>query len=506
MSSEVLCKVLIVDDEILIRQGIKHYIHWEREGFEIVGEASNGQEALDIIEAKRPHIVITDMVMPIMDGEELTRVIKTAYPEIEVIVLSSFGEYNYVRSTFQSGVADYILKPKLEAEGLLHVLKAASSRIPSLRISAREPSLPFSPEQTLDRLLNGYEVADQDMDMAERTFPHARYVLAGIEPESAKGDWEKFVRNKLPLTVIYPLKPFSSTATYILNAGQAEMDQCSAVMQAFTQEVPEACFLLSPAFDELHEVSKIYKDDLSKLQQYRFYFPDLHLLSGSLLPKPAPRAEAFDLNRFMMKFKRERTDDALAYLDDHINALSLCYTMDVFEYKSFLSNIIFNITVLLSSMNYKIQALEEAKYSYFKAMDEARHVGEALKLWHQFMDEVHRHMASETQPAGNGNMKMLLNYIEEHYAEPLSLTEVARHFHFNPSYLSSYFTAHNKEGFIEYVNKIRIEKASDLLITEAAPISEISGLVGYADHSYFCKVFKRITGVSPSQYRKQHLR
>src|SRR3954471_14313925 len=116
---------------MLIRQGIKHYINWEQEGFLIVGEASNGQEALELVETTNPHIIITDIVMPIMDGEELTRIVKERYPYIEIIILSSFGEFDYVRSTFQNGVVDYILKPKLNADGLLKALKTASSRIPS---------------------------------------------------------------------------------------------------------------------------------------------------------------------------------------------------------------------------------------------------------------------------------------------------------------------------------------------------------------------------------------
>ncbi|MNZ83630.1 Arabinose operon regulatory protein [compost metagenome] len=102
-------------------------------------------------------------------------------------------------------------------------------------------------------------------------------------------------------------------------------------------------------------------------------------------------------------------------------------------------------------------------------------------------------------------MMMLLDYVKEHYAEPLSLTEVAKHFHFNPSYLSSYFSTHNKEGFSEYLNRIRVEKAAELLAADTMSISAISGMVGYSDHSYFTKVFKKLTGLSPSDYRKKEL-
>lgn len=127
-----ICKVLIVDDEILVRQGIKYVLDCEQEGFQIVGEAANGREALNSLLTLQPHIIITDIVMPVMDGEELTRLVKRDYPDTEVIVLSSFSEFHYVRSTFQHGVADYILKPKLEAGALLQVLKKTRERIPGL--------------------------------------------------------------------------------------------------------------------------------------------------------------------------------------------------------------------------------------------------------------------------------------------------------------------------------------------------------------------------------------
>lgn len=107
-------------------------------------------------------------------------------------------------------------------------------------------------------------------------------------------------------------------------------------------------------------------------------------------------------------------------------------------------------------------------------------------------------------PGSNANMTKLLQYIEEHYAEPLTLTELARHFHFNPSYLSSLFTTYNHEGFKEHLNKVRTGKAAELLRAGEAPIAEISSMVGYGDHSYFCKVFKKYSGLSPSSYRRQY--
>src|SRR5690606_17643094 len=114
--------VLVVDDEVLIRQGIIHYVDWESNGYQIIGEAANGKEAIEKIEQQAPHIILTDIVMPSMDGIELIQFVKKHYPMIEIIVLSSYEEFDYVRKTFQLGVADYILKPKLNEQEILKTL------------------------------------------------------------------------------------------------------------------------------------------------------------------------------------------------------------------------------------------------------------------------------------------------------------------------------------------------------------------------------------------------
>ena len=168
-----LYRILIVDDEILIRQGIKHYVNWEQEGFTIAGEAANGQEALEMIEKCKPDIVITDIVMPVMDGEELTKIVKTRYPDIEVVVLSSFGEFEYVRNTFQSGVEDYMLKPRLEPKELIQVLNRAVGRTrrPGASCGGRTPAA--AAERLLEKIAAGFELGGEaDLADIRASFPH----------------------------------------------------------------------------------------------------------------------------------------------------------------------------------------------------------------------------------------------------------------------------------------------------------------------------------------------
>ena len=118
-----MIRVLIVDDEYIMRQGLKYMIHWEQEGYEIVGEATNGNEALRLTEELKPHIIISDIVMSVMDGVAFTEMVHKIYPDIAIIILSGYDKFEYVKKTLTNGAIDYILKPTLNEEELLNVLE-----------------------------------------------------------------------------------------------------------------------------------------------------------------------------------------------------------------------------------------------------------------------------------------------------------------------------------------------------------------------------------------------
>ncbi|MUT65201.1 response regulator transcription factor [Paenibacillus sp. NEAU-GSW1] len=516
-------KVLIVDDEALIRQGIKHFINWEQEGFQIVGEAANGKEALELIAELRPHIVLTDIVMPIMDGEELTRRIKLEYPDIEVIVLSSFGEFDYVRSTFQSGVRDYILKPKLDIGHLLTVLKETADKIPSLRAQQGEAEQGQPIEALLEKLLSGFEIDDEQRSELADEFPHRCFCLVGIDlrgravsKQQASGlqqSMQDEIQNRTSsaANVVFRfLRTESNVLAMLFNMDHNGLSSLPGWARAMTGVLAEhevnAAVSVGEPFTELNELAVNYKESLLKLMDYAFFFPGKRLLIYNELPLAEQDAAPFNLNYFTEEFKRERFEAVFRYLEEHVQELTVNYKTDVFEFKSFLGNLIFNMTVLLGNMKYGTQQLESKKYYYFKAIEESLHADEAQSLLDEFIKEAKQCIEEKSEQSGNANMKRLLDYIDEHYAEPLNLTEMAKHFHFNPSYLSSYFSTHHNEGFVDYLHRVRTDKASELLRAGEASISEISGMVGYSDHSYFCKVFKKHTGLSPSRYRQQTMK
>lgn len=517
MSANELCRILIVDDEILIRQGVKHYINWEQEGFTIAGEASNGMEALEMIRQSQPHIVLTDIVMPVMDGEELTREIKAAYPEIEVIVLSSFSEFEYVRSTFQSGVADYILKPKLEIQGLLKSLRNAASKVMSDRESEGRNLVNPPIEQTIERMIAGFD-GSFDAGVVYDVFPLDYFFLQGIDLKRLQIDMDMDGLTRIIKAAMAEQLPYANSLTMtidhnlltVVNLADMPRDELHRAMlsisEAVTGHSPATVVVKSELFKNFTDIGKVYKESLHRLLQYSYFLTERQLISHDDLPIPIPPAGKFNLNQFTEELKRRNFEAAFHDLREHVAILSSSYATDVFEFKSFLSNMIFTITVLLGNMDYQVQELETTKYSYFNAIDQSRNAKQASDRLYRFIEESESVIKAASNLPVSENMKMLLDYIENHYAQPLSLKEMAKHFHFNPSYLSSYFTTHNKESFVDYLNRVRTNKACELLREDTAAISEISSLVGYSDHSYFCKVFKKATGYSPSQYRKLHLK
>jgi two-component system response regulator YesN len=368
----------------------------------------------------------------------------------------------------------------------------------------------------MDKLLSGYDTVEFDGAVQE-AFPHDRYWLLGTDlrrgAQQAEGTAARLTEladqllKEAALPMVHRITITGDRHwIMLLNASVSSkpvIDKLAEAMASNTTAL-ELGWMLSSAFDQFNRLGEIYRSELKKLLGYRFYLPAQHLIAIDRLPAPVKAAGPFQLNDFAEQLRRKQFGPAFDYLRKHVEAMSSDYQMDIFEFKSFFSNIIFNVTVLLGNMDFDIKPLEEHKYTYFKSIEEANYAAEVVRQLNAFIAEAGELIAAKHQSA-NPNMQLLLDYIHTHYMESLTLTEVAKAFHFNPSYLSTFFASHNPEGFNEYLNKIRVDKASELLRGGEASISEISGMVGYSDHSYFTKVFKKRTGLSPSQYRIQQL-
>lgn len=284
------------------------------------------------------------------------------------------------------------------------------------------------------------------------------------------------------------------------------MPAIRALSNSVRLQEQHVAWVLGDSFRSIAQLHEQYYEKFVKLAAYRYFLPrDKTFIIRHELPKLIEQEPHFNMSLFMEQLQQRRLEEAIEILHHYMAAAASYYTLDVFAFKSLLGNIIFNMIIMLGKLEINTKQLEASKYSYFRSINESTHVTEATRQVHAFIEQMREAVSTSRFAAANPNLAMIVSYIQQHYMEPISLSDVANHFHFNPSYLSTLFSSHHGEGFSEYLNRVRVDKAAELLQTTDLAISDISVQVGYSDHSYFTKVFKKLKGMSPSLFRKSYM-
>lgn len=500
------CKVLIVEDEFIMRQGMKHMLEWEKEGFTIVGEASNGQEALELIGILRPDIIICDIVMPILNGVDFSKMVQKDYPDLQIIILSSYDNFEYVKSTLLNGAVDYILKPTLNPSQLLATLKKAVDRIPGLELVKNEE---VYYNNLIERYLLGFD-SKLDSNKFIDIFPYSSFRIFGINLKHACGRnkddikriktvTENFYlnnRNYKYLKIMINDEIFLNIINYKISKENEIEKNIEKYLEKNIINKENVLFIITPKFDNIYKVKEAYNEKFIPYLSHKFYHKNDILLNTEKL-KTTEKLEKFDSSRYSSYIKNKEFNSAINMIDEYVNyAVNL--KMDEYKLKNLVKNLLYNVLVTLE--NYKIET-EELRQGYFKRIDNTSYSQDFIKEIDKIILEL-KDIISKRVSIEEEKIKEILEYINDHYNEPLELSDISRVFNFNYYYLSYYFNNHCKEGFSEYLNRIRVEKSCDLLFQNKFYVSEISNMVGYSDHSYFCRVFKKITGYTPSNYRR----
>lgn len=507
MEEREYCKLLILDDEYVMRQGIKHMMEWETEGFKIVGEASNGEEGLHMIEELRPDIVLADIVMPLMDGIAFTAAMKQRYPKIRIIILSSYDKFEYVKQALLNGATDYILKPSLSPETLLEVLSKTVKSIPNLQLKKDKE---LSMTDKLNRHLGGYE-SGITQDGFRRAFPHTRYrllcanlgVLCGgyreLEHEVRRSLEDYFENKKEYVAEVLWIK--EEICCILLNYRIKDEDkmweEVIGGINLVKEYDPRTFWVYGEAFTDLESLRDYYSNAI----QYtgaRFYHKAEAVCREENLRRPALQ-EKFEYEKYAGCLKYQDFKEALVLFGDHVE--KLCGNKaEEYLLKNVTKNLLYNFLVEWEKGEH---GQSKRKTEYFQELDSCVYAEEFREVFGRILDE----LTEECKQNFNRerNIAEICQYIREHYMENLELVQLAKQFNYNYNYLSTYFNQQVTEGFSGYLNHIRIEKACELLSNTPQSIARISEMVGYSDHSYFCRVFKNIKGRTPSQWRRKSI-
>lgn len=502
------CKVLIIDDEFITRQGIKHMILWEQEGFQVVGEASNGQEGLEMIEKYQPDIVLADIVMPVLNGIDFSLILQERYPDIKLIILSSYDNFEYVRATLLSGAVDYVLKPTLNPEILLHALKKAAHSIPGLHLERRGKDV--SAKLQLERYLAGYEMKLEEKDLKEN-FPYMHYrILAADMKKACKNNrrhmdqlQEIFQENlrREGFDTYQVIWLDQEILCYVLNYMKKRGEELLMEIQKSADRAgrisEKLLFVISDSFTELSEIREIYEKGVKPCLDQKFYFYDQNLISQKdYCPCEVKR---FDYEKYTEFLKQKQYLQALEFLKKYMEYLAKV-RHDEYISKNLLKNLLYNFLMELEKSGVEIDSL---RGDFFRQIDEADTIERYQecccgRIFVQLREIAERIEGSSEEDRRIAEIK---DYINAHYSEKLDLTDIAREFSFNYHYISSYFNQYIPEGFSGYLNTVRIEKSCALLRKTKMPISDVSVAVGYSDHGYYCRMFRKLKGQTPSQYR-----
>lgn len=508
LMNQNLTKILIIDDELLLRNGIKYLCNWEEYGFTIAGEASNGIEGLRLIESVKPDIVITDILMSAMDGIELTEKIKEQYPWIHIIILSSYDNFDYVKSLFKLGVDDYLLKPALEKEALLKLLKKLKNHTSS------PATFHASSSQTLKELIHG---ASMDTNSIMQRFqdahinfvPKADYILlcGSILGNQTFFSYEKQL--SVPLAEefnSYRRAVCISDQGYLcilLQLKNSEKQLDTNQLYTFVQKLKtilsiSVIFSISKIFSDITTTSAQY-DSCATLLEYSFYFPDKPFIFFRDI-----KSHPLDFPYQQLKKSIDPLNLSAAYniLVQYIKNAVRFPSTDVFTLKKQIENALYSIIQALTSAGFQTSSINFEKVKYFKKIDTSENykiLESILKEFFTYLEEI---VDNETQKRELDLFFQIQDYIAGNYQMDLKLSDIAQIFHINYTYLSTLFFQKTNQHFSDYLNQIRIEQSKRLLQTENLTIQQIGEKTGFINQGYFSKIFKRYVGISPKEYQK----
>ena len=412
-------KVFLVDDEIVVREGIRESFPWEDTPYTLVGEAPDGEMALPMIRDTNPDIVITDIRMPFMDGIELCRVLHGQMPWIGIIVLSGYDEFEYARQCIQLGVKEYLLKP-VNAEALREVLdkvrleleeeRKASEHAASLR-TRMESGGKFLKEKLIGSLFS-----DESME------GDALSAIKQLEAVGAK--------------VTAPFYAVIDAAFTPLSEGQAAADVLSdnsdGIVHSSASRTGTRLLVLGDSGEDAEERAYAFANSLTR-ELERAGCSSIRVGIGEIVDRPEKILQSFKSARHIRHLLADKKDEGPVILG----------VREMGEMSE-------------SSVNSSV--INEAKL-----------------------------------------------YMSQHFTEPnLMLQDVAKAVGMSNSRFSTVFSQQGGQTFTEYLSFLRLNRAKELLRTTDSKSSQIAYDAGYNDSHYFSYIFKKNTGLTPSEYRQQY--
>jgi two-component system response regulator YesN len=532
-----MIKLMIIDDEMAIRSGIRTTIDWNAYGIEVVGEAINGREGLSQALRLKPHIILTDIQMPVMDGLEFVSHIKEQLPQTRIIILTGYDYANYARQAIKFGVDDYLLKPVGAAN-----LTAAIAKIKDQIVKEHErfehelsknmifnEHLPYIRSRFLHGLLTGLIPATDDSfrDKTGRlgidlSGPYYQVLVIGIDDYNAvkvfSPDHELikkavlnvadevlnghfismvFLGNDSRLTAVVNVPGGESPIRNVCRELQLKMTKYLKV--TVTIGIGGSRSAVSGLPESYHEAVSAYKNKL-----YTDKNSIIHIRDVADKPMLAPEVQTAELEpELMAHVKAMRLDEAFQVIDTLFEQFTAAQS-DYEQVRNICTKLLFGAVSHLEETGIRTgEALGHTTIPHeFEALDTLSDIKKWLK---RLFGELIKLAEHNNRGKYKGIIKIAAEYVAEHYREDIKVEEVAGKVFITPNYFSKLFKEGAGQTFTEFLNDFRVTKAKVLLQDVRLKTSEVAERVGYNDYKYFNYNFKKYAGCTPKEYRSNML-
>lgn len=530
-----MLKVFLVEDEFVMREGIKNNIDWNSHGYEFCGEASDGELAFPMIQKLNPDIVITDIKMPFMDGLELSRLIKKELPFTEIIILSGYEEFEYAKEAIKIGVSQYLTKP-INGEELLREVDLLAEKISEKRkereirekyVREMEENFLGERKNLFQYLVTGSKSMSELLEISDKlnidlsaiwyrvalvkiqSMNHARdeysNSLVQIEQKLKAIDADRgllvFDRNLEGQALI-----FKADSREELDKIQNDyLGKMRDLLGDYTQiryfvgigmpvnrlsELPSSFEQASHAFAHRYLVKESCIWNYEEMEQNIYHDEEFNI--SNVNPKQLDRSK---LREFLKFGDRE---EVIYFVEEYFKDLGPNAMKSNMFRQYIILDAYFCVVDFLDSLQLQKDELEPLDITSGILQSEETAIKYVIRIIEKAL-ELREKTASNRY---GGIVDEVKKYIDKNYAdEDLSLNVLASHVNFSPNHLSMVFSQQTGKTFIKYLTDFRMSKAKELLRCTGKRSSEISLEVGYKDPHYFSYLFKKTQGMTPTQYR-----
>ena len=534
-------RILLVDDEILVRDAIKENIDWKAMDCELVGDCENGKQAADFVKTHPVDIVLTDILMPYMDGMELSHFLHDHYPEIVIVIFSGFGEFEYAKKAIQYNVSEYMLKPVTAME-LREVIGKMKEKVDQQRKEKKKMESLTKTSQdyhknalvirskAIESLVSCTRDVQESLDeLAEMgiCLEAASYRVAVFDMDLFSDihqvDMEKRQESALMAFVLFNVADEIVTGK---NAGIAYQEGNNRVCilfmgnrsREFAGEIQEICEEIQKKVKEVIgiEVSagiggwvRNPGETIQSHNQAEKAIELRYLLGGNLLidtetlsPERSLslRQPLSDLVDGIKKGNKEELKQTLAVMKSEIKKTRA----DKSQACVCLQMILRHAGSCWESLSSENEDLFHKRELLMGKVTEQKTFSEAFRMVEDYVYEVFERCSSMNSSSGQKQALLAMEYIRGHYNEPeFGLNDICSYLNIGTSYFSTIFKETTGGTFLEFLSKVRMEKAKELLEQTTLKNYEIAEMVGYSDPHYFGISFKKMTGKTPTEYARE---